>query len=94
VFSSHFPVHIFLVGFDMLTAVVRNVAIFWDIAPCSPYVNRRFGRTYHVQLGDRKMNRTRNQHVALNIICDCCALINLKNRLIQVFIVNIRIVVY
>jgi hypothetical protein len=23
-----------------------NVAIFWDIALCSPYVNQRFGRTY------------------------------------------------
>jgi hypothetical protein len=24
-----------------------NVAIFWDITPCSPYVNRRFGTTHH-----------------------------------------------
>jgi hypothetical protein len=24
------------VGFDVLTVVVVNVAIFWDIAPCSP----------------------------------------------------------
>jgi hypothetical protein len=24
-----------------------NVVIFWDIAPCSSYVNRRFGGTYH-----------------------------------------------
>jgi hypothetical protein len=24
-----------------------NVAIFWDIALCSPYVNRRFGGRYH-----------------------------------------------
>jgi hypothetical protein len=26
------------IGFEVLTAVVMNVAIFWDISPCSPYV--------------------------------------------------------
>jgi hypothetical protein len=36
------------VGFEVLTAVVMNVALFWDIAPCSPYVNRRFGGIYHI----------------------------------------------
>jgi hypothetical protein len=25
-----------------------NVAVFWDIAPCSLYVYRRFGGTYHL----------------------------------------------
>jgi hypothetical protein len=35
------------VRFEVLTALVMNVAIFWDIAPCSPYVNLRFGATYH-----------------------------------------------
>jgi hypothetical protein len=38
------------VGFEVLTAVIMNAAIFWDIAPCSPYVNRRFRRTYHLHL--------------------------------------------
>jgi hypothetical protein len=42
------------VGFGVLTAVVMNVAIFWDIAPCSPYVNRRFGETYHLHIQGRK----------------------------------------
>jgi hypothetical protein len=27
-----------------------NVAIFWDIAPCNPYVNRRFVETYHLHV--------------------------------------------
>jgi hypothetical protein len=27
-----------------------NVAIFWDIAPCSPPVIRRFGGTYHLHV--------------------------------------------
>jgi hypothetical protein len=42
------------VGFEVLTAVVMNVAIFCDIAPCSPYVNRSFGRKYRLHLQDRK----------------------------------------
>jgi hypothetical protein len=28
------------VAFQVLTEVVMNIAIFWDIAPCSPYMNR------------------------------------------------------
>jgi hypothetical protein len=31
------------VGFKVLTEVIMNVAIFWDMAPCNPYMNRRFG---------------------------------------------------
>jgi hypothetical protein len=31
-----------------------KIAIFWDIAPCSPYMNRRFGGTYHFHLQGRK----------------------------------------
>jgi hypothetical protein len=27
-----------VVGFEVLAATVMNVAFFWDIAPCSPYV--------------------------------------------------------
>jgi hypothetical protein len=42
------------VGFEVLTAVVMNVAIFWDIAQCNPYVNRRFGGTHHLRLQGRK----------------------------------------
>jgi hypothetical protein len=34
--------------------VVVNVAVFWEIAPCSLYVNRCFGGTYHVYLNGRK----------------------------------------
>jgi hypothetical protein len=29
------------VGFEVLTVVVTKLAIFWDIASCNPYVNRR-----------------------------------------------------
>jgi hypothetical protein len=36
------------VGLEVLTAVVMNVTIFWDTVPCSQYVNRSFGGTYHL----------------------------------------------
>jgi hypothetical protein len=36
-----------------VTSVV-NVAIFWDIAPCSPYVNSHFGRMYRLHLQGTK----------------------------------------
>jgi hypothetical protein len=39
------------VGFEVLTAVVMNSSIFWDITPCSPLkVNRRFGGTCRLHL--------------------------------------------
>jgi hypothetical protein len=31
-----------------------KVAIFWDIAPCSPYMNGRFGGTYLLHFQGRK----------------------------------------
>jgi hypothetical protein len=32
-----------------------NVAIFWDIAPYSPNMNRRFGGTYRLHVQGRKL---------------------------------------
>jgi hypothetical protein len=40
---------------EVLIAVVTNVAIFLDIAPCIPYVNRRFGGTYHLYFQGQKL---------------------------------------
>jgi hypothetical protein len=34
------------VEFEVLTAVVMKVGMFWDIAACSPYVNQRLGRMF------------------------------------------------
>jgi hypothetical protein len=31
-----------------------NVAQFWDVVPCSLYMNRRFGGTYHLHIEGRK----------------------------------------
>jgi hypothetical protein len=33
---------------------MSNFAIFWDITPCSPYMNRRFGGKYCLYLQGRK----------------------------------------
>jgi hypothetical protein len=41
-------------GFEILTGVVTKFTIFWDLAPCSPYVNRRFRGMYHLHLQCRK----------------------------------------
>jgi hypothetical protein len=41
--------------FEVLTAVDRNVAIFWDMAPCSFYVIRNFEGTYQLHLQGRKL---------------------------------------
>jgi hypothetical protein len=49
---------------EALTAVAMNVATFWDIAPCSPYVNRCFGGKYHLHLQGSRISRTRNRRVA------------------------------
>jgi hypothetical protein len=43
-----------VVIFEVLTAVVMNTAIVWDIAPLSPYVCRRFGGTHYLHLQGRK----------------------------------------
>jgi hypothetical protein len=51
------------VRFEVLTAVVMNVAFLCDIAPCSPYVNRRFRRTsLHVWTPQRYIPEHKNMN--------------------------------
>jgi hypothetical protein len=38
------------VRFEVFTAVTMNNAVFWDVAPCRCFVNRRFGGTYHLHI--------------------------------------------
>jgi hypothetical protein len=49
-----------------------NIAIFWDIPPCSPYVNRRFGRTCHLHLQDEESaeQETSARSFLAQLICD------------------------
>jgi hypothetical protein len=42
------------VGFEVLTEVVMNAAIFWDMTSCSSYVNRRFRGAYQLHIQGRK----------------------------------------
>jgi hypothetical protein len=46
-----------VVGFEVLTAVVMKIIIFWDITPCRPLsVNLLFGGTYRLHLQGRRNN--------------------------------------
>jgi hypothetical protein len=50
------------VGFGVLTAVVMNSFVFWDIMPCSPLkVDRRFGATCRLHLQGRRLSQTTHQ---------------------------------
>jgi hypothetical protein len=51
-------------GFEVLTAVVMKVTIFWDIAPFSPYVNQRFGGTLCTPSSGSKIILARNQRAS------------------------------
>jgi hypothetical protein len=42
------------VGFEVLTAVVMDVSVFWDTASYSLYVKRRFEGTYQLHLQGMK----------------------------------------
>jgi hypothetical protein len=47
--------------FEVLTAVVINSSLFWDITTCSPpKVNRRFGVTYRLHLQGRRISQTKH----------------------------------
>jgi hypothetical protein len=41
--------------FEVLTAVAMKNAVFWDVGPCSYYVNRCFEETYRLHLQGRKI---------------------------------------
>jgi hypothetical protein len=43
-----------LIGFEVFTAAVAKIAIFCDIVPCSPYMNRRFRGTFRLRLKGQK----------------------------------------
>lgn len=55
------------VEFDVLTTALMTVAIFWETAPCRPYMNRRFGGTYHPSPSSgSKICQTRHQRARKN----------------------------
>jgi hypothetical protein len=44
------------VRFEVFTSVTMKNAVFWDVAPCRYYVNRRFRGTYRLHLQGRIKN--------------------------------------
>jgi hypothetical protein len=62
--KTHILVHFWLVGFEVLTAIVMESTIFWDIPPCSLLkVNWRFGEICPFNLLGRRISEARNQRV-------------------------------
>jgi hypothetical protein len=54
--------HFTKAGFDVLTAMVMNSSIFWDITSCIPLkVNRRFEGICRLYLQGRRISQARNQ---------------------------------
>jgi hypothetical protein len=49
--------------FEVFTEVPMKNAVFWDMAPCRSYVNRRFGGMYRFRLQGR---RTRQRGTSLS----------------------------
>jgi hypothetical protein len=49
------------VRFEVLTAVTMKNAVFWDVAPCRYFVNRRFGGTYRLHFQGIRNPRAMNQ---------------------------------
>jgi hypothetical protein len=46
---------LYIVRFEIFTAVTMKNAVFWDVAPCISCVNRRLGGTYRLHLQGRKI---------------------------------------
>jgi hypothetical protein len=56
---------VYIVGFEVLTAVVMKSFIFWDVTPCSLLkVDRRFGGTFRFHL----QGRIREHYVRFEVL--------------------------
>jgi hypothetical protein len=53
--STHEDALMFYIGNEVLTAAVTNGVTLWNIAPCSSYVNRRFGGAYRLHIHGKKL---------------------------------------
>jgi hypothetical protein len=61
-FHPSMPLHVVTktshIGFEVLTAMVKNSSVFWNKTPCGPLkANRRFGGICRLHLQGRKINR-------------------------------------
>jgi hypothetical protein len=55
------------VRFEVFTAITMKNTVFWDVAPCRYFVNRRFGGTYRLHLQGRRNPRVMNQREQLAV---------------------------
>jgi hypothetical protein len=56
------------VKFEYSTVVTIKNAVFWDVAPCSYFVNRRFGGTYRLHLQGIRNPRAMNQRELVDFL--------------------------
>jgi hypothetical protein len=57
------------VRIEVFTAVSMKNAVFWNVALCRSYVNRRFGGRHYLHLQGRKNLGTKNQRE--QVAADC-----------------------
>jgi hypothetical protein len=54
------------VRFEVFTAMTKKNAVFWDVASCRYFVNRRFGGTYRLHLQGIRNPQAMNQREQVN----------------------------
>jgi hypothetical protein len=57
------------VRFEVFTAMTMKNVVFWDVAACRYFVNRRFGGKYRLHLQGRRNPRTINQREQVAVDC-------------------------
>jgi hypothetical protein len=57
------------VRFEVFTAMTIKNAVFWDVAPCRYFVNRRFGGAYRLHLQGIRNPRAMNQREQSTATC-------------------------
>jgi hypothetical protein len=77
------PIELQHSGFEVLTAVVIQNSIFWDITPCSTLnVNQCFAGTYRLHLHGWRVSHAWNLHEAgskqMETICSCGKLVDFR----------------
>jgi hypothetical protein len=71
------------VRFEVFTEVTMKNAVFWDVAPCRCYFNRRFGGTYRLHLQGIRNPRERNQREQVAAVCSSLYMCRLGTKPIE-----------
>jgi hypothetical protein len=65
-------------GFTLISWHLKN-AVFWDVAPCRSYVNRRFGGTYRLHLQGSSETSVYTRSTGRNIPVDALFIVPAVN---------------